>query len=480
MREAEMERASHGARRRERPQRRALVALIGLLAVMGLVAAACGSSGRDDAADDGGGGSSDSSAPASGTETFGDLASPCGEGDASGATQLGVTDTSITIGYGDDAGFQQSPGLNHEMADSIKAMIDWCNEQGGINGREVVGNYGDAKILDVNNVMLDACSKDFMLVGEGWSLDSAQEATRLGCNLAAVPGYSVSPQFANGAQMIQPVPNPIDYTPTAVAAAFQKQFPDEIKKSAVMFANYAATIDTKDKVLASYPEFGFNFMADCAQEYNISGESDWKPFAQRLKDCGAEVVYFTGSPYPNFQNLLDAANQIGFEPKWITDANFYDPKFAEWNVNGLADNVYVREAYTMLEDAPEGSGTAKYKEIVEASGGDISQLGQQAASAFLLWAGAAKECGSELTSECVLNNIKTVTTWTGGGMHAETNPGSNKPPQCGLVLKLEGTKYVQWYPETAGDYDCDPSYVTQVTGPVVDKVNLNADRIATP
>lgn len=41
---------------------------------------------------------------------FGDLPSPCGPGTASGATQTGVTDTSITIGYGDDAGFAQSPG----------------------------------------------------------------------------------------------------------------------------------------------------------------------------------------------------------------------------------------------------------------------------------------------------------------------------------------------------------------------------------
>jgi hypothetical protein len=327
--------------------------------------------------------------------------------------------------------------------------------------------------------MIDACSKDFMLVGEGWSLDSSQEATRLGCNLAAVPGYSVSPQFANGAQMIQPVPNPIDYTPTAIAAAFQKQFPDEIKKSAVMFANYAATIDTKDKVLASYPNFGFTFMPECAQEYNIAGESDWKPFAQRLKDCGAEVVYYTGSPYPNFENLLDAANQIGFEPKWITDANFYDSAFAKWNTSGLADNVYVREAFVPLEEAANNPATQQYIDIVDPVG-DVNQLGMQATSAFLLWATGAKACGSELTSTCVLEKLADIDSWTGGGLHAETNPASNKPPECGLVLKLEGTKYIQYYPEEAATYDCSPSYVVQVTGAVVDQANLDANRVAQP
>ena len=50
-------------------------------------------------------------------------------------------------------------------------MIDWCNEQGGINGREIVGNYYDATITEVNNAMTQACGEVFMLVGEAWALD---------------------------------------------------------------------------------------------------------------------------------------------------------------------------------------------------------------------------------------------------------------------------------------------------------------------
>ncbi len=443
---------------------------------MALFATACGSSGRSDSSTDtsstdGGGGG--------GSETFGDLASPCGEGDASGATQQGVTDQSITITYGDDAGYPSSPGLNHEMSDAMEAMIKWCNDQGGINGREVIGNYGDAQITEVVNQMTEACQTAFMLVGEGWSLDSAQEETRLGCNLAAVPTYSVSAAFANGKDMIQPVPNPIDYTPVEIAAAMQKQFPDKITKSAVMFANYAATIDTKDKVLASYPDFGFTFL-DCPQSYNIAGESDWKPFAQRLKDCGAEVVYFTGSPFPNFENLLDAAAQIDYKPIWITDANFYDLAFAQWNTSGNADNVYVREAFIPLEEASSNPATQDYIDIVKGNGGDVNQLGMQSASAFLLWATGAKACGSTLTSACVMEELGKVTDWTGGGLHAPTTPSSNKPPDCGLVLKLNGTAYERYYPEEVATYDCDPSYVVQVTGAVVDQANLDANRIAQP
>ena len=102
----------------------------------------------------------------------------------------------------------------------------------------------------------------------------------------------------------------------------------------------------------------------------------------------------------------------------------------------------------------------------------------QAASAFLLWAQAAQTCGSDLTSTCVMTELAKVTSWTGGGLHADTNPGENLPPQCGLVLKLDGTSYVQWYPQEQATYDCAPDYVVKVTGPVVDKANLDANRVS--
>jgi hypothetical protein len=462
--------------------RKRTLRLLCLLAVVGLVGAACGSEREDadtsSATTAAGGTAASTTAPAA--VTFGDLASPCGKGDAKGATQQGVTDTQITIGYGDDAGFASSPGLNHHQSDAIKAMIKWCNEQGGINGRQIVGKYGDAKILEVNNVMLDMCKSVFMLVGQGWSLDSLQEETRVGCKMASIPAWGVSPEFANGPLTVQPVPNPVDLTPVQNAAQIAKQFPDKITKTAVMYANYAATIDTKDKVLESYPPFGFQFL-NCPQEYNINGEPDWKPFINSLKSCGAEIVYFTGSPIPNFQNVLLAAQQLSYKPIWVVDANFYDQAFADWNGQngGVADNVHARMAFIPFEEASSNKATADYVKIVQANKGDIALLGAQATSAFLLWATAAKACGSNLTSQCVLDEAKKVTKWTGGGLHAETNPGTNQPPQCGFSLKLSGNKYVRAFPtpDATTKFDCSAQYVKQVKGAVVQRVGLGADRV---
>ena len=181
-----------------------------LVCLMTLVATACGGNHSNGAAT---GAASTTVAPTTNPAAvkFGTLASPCGPGSAKGATANGVTDTSITIGYGDDAGYAAAAGLDKEMSDAVKPMIAWCNDQGGINGRKVVGKYYDAKVLQVTQAMTQACNdKVFMLVGQGWVLDAGQETIRIGCKLSTIPGFAVGTAFAHGSGMERPIPNPGD------------------------------------------------------------------------------------------------------------------------------------------------------------------------------------------------------------------------------------------------------------------------------
>src|SRR4051794_4108555 len=88
---------------------------------IGLVFAACGGSHGSATPPPSTGGPSTSAAPQ--VVKFGTLDSPCGPGTATGATDKGVTNTSIKIGYGDDAGYSSAPGLDKEMSDAVKPMI---------------------------------------------------------------------------------------------------------------------------------------------------------------------------------------------------------------------------------------------------------------------------------------------------------------------------------------------------------------------
>jgi ABC-type branched-subunit amino acid transport system substrate-binding protein len=453
--------------------------LVAVVMVLGLLAAACGS-GRSASSEDGG--TTDTTTTAGGAETFGDLASPCGpaEGTNTDTGEQGVTADSVTIGYGDDAGYQPAPGISKEMSEAVRAMMTWCNDQGGINGRTVKGNYYDAAILNSTNVMSEACTQVFMLVGEGWALDGGAEETRVNCKLPQVPGYTVSATVAHGPMTFVAVPNPVDYTPTGSADLLAQQFPEEVKHSAAVYADFAANIEVAKKVLDTYPKWGWEFNADCEQTYPIAGVAQWAPYIQKLKDCGTQVVYFVGSPLPNFQNLLDASAQADYHPIWVTDANFYTQDFANANASGNADQVYMRMAFTPFEQADSNPATKQYVDMVRANGNQPALLGAQATSAFLMWATAAKECGTDLTRQCVLDNLAKITSWTAGGLHAETNPAKNLPPACVMVLRMDSKTFVQDSPAQQGDFACNPEYIQKVGDiPAVTAAKLDADRKST-
>ena len=129
------------------------MAAVGL--ALALVAAACGDRGDDESGGDGGQAAEEPAEPTAseGAGDFGDLTGVCGpaEGEV-GATgddpaeYQGVDDTSIKIGTVADPGFEGRPGLNQEIFDTAEAFVAWCNDAGGINGRQLELTLYDAAV----------------------------------------------------------------------------------------------------------------------------------------------------------------------------------------------------------------------------------------------------------------------------------------------------------------------------------------------
>ena len=453
--------------------------VIALLA-FGLLAAACSSSRSTNASTNGGNTTTTSGTSAS-SKTFGTLASPCGPGSAKGATDQGVTDTAIHIASGDDRGFAGSPGLDEEMGQAIAGMVKWCNDQGGILGRQIVNDFYDAAVTQVNTAMQQACKADFMLVGEGWALDESAESIRLGCNLAAVPGFSVGPDFANAPEMYQAVPNPVDYLPASPYYEAAQLFPNAIGKFDFIHTTLASATEVsyaKDQEAALAAGWKLaNNGAGCGVTLNYFGVPDYKPFAQKFVNCGVTMIYSNIGPGPVLFGMLQANSQLSVKPIYIMETNDYTSQMAQWNTSGIGDQIYARDAFVPLEEASRVKAVQDYLNIVQAVGGKTSQLGQQAASSFLLWATEAKACGSNLTRQCMINNLSKVHTWTGGGLHTSGDTGNNTPPMCGMLLKLTGTSWSQFYPKTIGQFDCSAKYLFKISSAHWGKT-LNSQRLS--
>ncbi len=417
-------------------------------------------------------------AAATSSSTFGTLPSPCGKGHATGATDTGVTNTTINIAYGDDRGFSGLPGLDQEMGDAVKDMISWCNAQGGIDGRKLVGDYGNAAVTNVGSVVTQECKQDFMLVGEGFALDGSAEQTRLGCNLAAVPGFTVAAVVANAYEMYQASPNPANASPVSSAYQAEKLFGKKTQKVGVYGSTLSTQEQSTNKAIQAFTTAGWKFIPGCVANIDYNGEANYTPFVQKLQSCGAQIIFNDATPGNTLYGAFEAENQIGYDPIWVMDSGAYTSAFAQWNTEGLANNVYVRLSYEPLEASKVVPAVAQYLSIVKKYGGLTSQLGEQATSSFLLWATEAKACGSTLTRQCMINHLAKVTNWTGGGLNASGNPAKNIPPNCGLLMKLDGTKWVQAYPKKLGTFDCSSKYVVANTGSVIG-TTLNAQGYAT-
>ena len=395
--------------------------------------------------------------PAPTGPTFGDLPWPCGPAEAPNTddgSEPGVTADHIVLGYGDDAGFSVVPGLNHEASDGIEAMVAACNELGGINGRQIVANYYDSKLTEVSAAMLRACSDQvFFLVGTAWAFDEQQEEIRQSCGLPAVPTYSVSGAFAQAPMMYQATPNPADEQNTDGLRIMAELFPEEVQSAGVLAINIGAVTFTRDKILAVADEAGWTFISTDITT-NPMGENDWTPFVDQLETAGAQIVFFGGQCEPMLRLFAQTAALNGYEPILFGPANLYEPRCAAENADGTLNNLYVQNDFVPMFEADSNKATQDYLDAIEATGGDVSSLGMQAASGFLLWATAADACGATLARQCVLDNLAATHEWTGGGLHSASDPGGNHPPACTAIFKVEGTEYIRVHPEEPASFDC--------------------------
>ena len=398
---------------------------------------------------------------------FGDAPWPCTKGtgaNTDSGNEPGVTKGTISIAGGDDAGFVGAPGLNHEITDAMKAMVAKCNELGGINGRTITFNYFDAKIFEVATAMQAVCDgKNFFLVGEGWAFDGSQEETRVKCAMPAVPTYATSAAFSHGKGVFIAVPNPADEGAAGSYAQFAKLFPDAVKHVVTLVAAFTTTQEVREKAMVVAPQFGWSFV-NSKLEYNPGGEADWTPFVKQIKDSGATMILWSGTCLPHLQLFAKTAKANGLDLPIVTDANHYAHDCSSANTGGELNNMYVRLSSVPLEEADTSKATQDYLDILKANGGDVSLLGTQAASSFLMWATASSQCGLELTRACVLANLAKVTKWTGHGLHAVDNPGQNHPSACSILMKLEGTTYKRVAPAERGTFECKDAWIAKATG----------------
>lgn len=389
------------------------------------------------------------------TVMFGDMASPCGPATDAGVPTIAEGQNggdTLRLGTATDHGYEAAPGLTVEMLDAAEAFAGWCNAQGGVRGLPIEIVDLDGKLFNVPAATEQACAETFAMVGGGWVFDNQMYPRFHECGMVSFPGYAVTAEASLANGRVQPIPNPPNLKPASWFLWAKKYQAEAIGKPAIIYGDFVSTKMVAEQIKGTMAALG-GFGEPLMIPTNPAGEANWTPFAQQLKNEGITMLSVVGEP-GNMILLYKAMREVGYVPDLVlNDANHYSEQIVAEGNSEATEGLRVRTVYSPFEEADQNPALATFLEMMATYNPDgrIAGLGQQAVSAMLLFVQSANACldanDNVLERECVLAEAKKVTSWTAGGLHAESNPGSNEPPRCGLIMGVVDGTWQRVYPE---------------------------------
>jgi ABC-type branched-subunit amino acid transport system substrate-binding protein len=398
---------------------------------------------------------------------FGSLRAVCGPGNAHGATAPGVTDKTIDVGTMSDPGSTALPGLDQELFDNATAFTKWCNDAGGIAGRKITLHLRDAKTYSVAAQTMNACAQDFSEAGGGTELDDAGVDIRVKCGLPDLPAFTVSVKAANAPLEVEATPLPTEQEQVSMFRGAQQMFPG-ITRVGFVGTNLPGAITDMARESEGAGSLGFKTVFN--EAYSAQGIDNPGSYVQRMKAANVEalMVIGDGSALASLERAMQTAD---WYPKAIVELdNVYNPSFIANGASAIK-NTWVSVQYFPFELASQNVVTKQYMDILAAEdpGAKVTTVGLQGWDAWLLFATAARDCGSDLTRACLLTNAASHPDWTGGGLKSTTNTATTnrQMPDCYMMLEATPDGFVPdpaFLPPTNGSFDCDPANVVSLRG----------------
>jgi ABC-type branched-subunit amino acid transport system substrate-binding protein len=426
---------------------------------------ACGHSDESKAGDPGQTSTTSKTAPTA-TGDFGPIKELCGPGNAKGATARGVTDSTIQIGVLNDATNSIVPGIGKAFPIVAEAFTDWCNAAGGILGRKIEFVNRDAKLTQGAARITEACLSDFMLVGGNTPLDASTVAPREACKLGAIPAYAASDDATYGRLQALPSRGPIKEANVALVRLLPKKYDEAMQHIGVLSPDNPSLLEPAQHVFDGVEIAGGKVVS--FQKIPITGVDNWRTYVQPLVDN----VQAVAPPVGDLLGFFRGMNDVGYAPKL-----FIDPLGVLYNAatrNALKSApvdapFYSALAVSPLELADQNPATRQAIDLtVDAGGANPDDVDLGAWSDWILFAEAAKACGSDLTVDCVISNATSRKSFDAAGLIAPVDLSNiDSIGACRAIMSASSKGFVydrELTRPTDGIYNCDKRNVVSLVG----------------
>lgn len=380
-----------------------------------------------------------------------------------GATDVGVTATSITVANVSDVS-GAVPGLFEDARFAVQAYFKYFTARyGTIYGRKVNVLALDSQLDSGANrsASIQACAESFSGVGSVSAFDQGGAPVIRDCKSKGGPypdlrGLSTTDQM-------KAVPNawPLNAAGTGGKRSLgqfgwaAEKYPNAIKKAAYVYSDGEVTRQLKDQDIEGTTKvLGYNWVADIPVG---TTETNYAPAASQIKSSGAQYVTFVGA-YQQAANLAKAMDQQGWRPQvYQPTVTAYTPNFITQAGDALkGDYTYIGVTSCLLEEmarCPELQTYAQWLQQVK-PGAKPTNIGSFAWGAAALWVREMIEVGPKPTRGALAARIAKVKSFTGNGLFAAQDVGGRELGDCVAVVRVTGGKFARFLPDAPGSMRC--------------------------
>jgi ABC-type branched-subunit amino acid transport system substrate-binding protein len=423
---------SRATRGRTRGRRRWIVAT----ACAALLAAACGTSDAPKATP---------TAVAAVATTRVPTVTPCGPGNASPSSEIGVTPEAITVGVVADVSGARA--LFRTNWEAMQAFAAYCNDAGGIAGRELRVQLFDTQVFRHRQAMIDSCTSVFALVGSAAAFDGDGASIEADCGIPDVAALVAQPAHERVPTVITPMPNPQRLYLVGPLRYLARLDPSAVRRAAMAYLDVGVTAVRAARQVEASRAVGYRFRS-IAPIPAITGQGDLDGIAEQVVDRKAEYLSVQGS-VGDLAGVQIALAARGYRPKLVdaTSPLFYDPRYLR-AVGDAGEGTYVLTTTTPFEDADRVPELERYVDWLQRTvpGAEPTAQGVRSWSAGLLFAEAARRSTPDLDRATLLNRLRGIHAWDGNGIQIRTDPGSGRASSCFAYVRVESGEFRRAYP----------------------------------
>jgi ABC-type branched-subunit amino acid transport system substrate-binding protein len=406
-----------------------------------------------------GGGSGVGTGSDLGTDTGGGVGTPAPAGGNGGATDVGVTATTITLGNVSDLS-GPVPGLFEGAVNGTLAYFAYVNSQGGVYGRTLRLALGDGQTDCGQNQGQHQrlLPKVFAFVGSFSVYDDCGARVLEAHRDVSEISYALSPRALELPNYFSPSPLPQGY-PTGMFEYWKTKFGDDVKSVGTLYPNIPAAEATYRGIRAAAESAGWIF--EYTRAYAPT-EQNFTTDVVRMQRQGIKTIFVGSNEVAQVAQIKRAADDQNYHPRFISPLAYAEDFVKLVGGPAHAEGIVGSSLYPLFfgkTDAQNIPAVALYQQWLQKvrPNAPVNLYGVYGWTSAQLFVQALKAAGPRAERASLQAELRKVHSFDADGLLPERDPAGDKASPCYVLWRYRAGDYERVDTPPAG-YRCDGRY----------------------